>query len=149
MLGDNIKAARKNKSMTQEELAERLNVVRQTVSKWEKNLSVPDADLLEKLADILNVDVHVLLGAEKPQSETPSEDYLKYISEQLAKINEQEAYRMRIRKKIWTTIGIVLISILVTYILWYIFGKTVDINENTEIIPKGILGFINNSYFNV
>ena len=43
MLGDNIKAARKNKCMTQGELAERLNVVRQTVSKWEKNLSVPDA----------------------------------------------------------------------------------------------------------
>ena len=149
MLGDNIKTARKNKCMTQEELAERLNVVRQTVSKWEKNLSVPDADLLEKLADILNVDVHILLGAEKSQVETPSEDYLKYISEQLAKINEQEAYRMRTRKKIWTTIGIILISILVIYILWYIFGKTVDINEGTEIIPKGVVGFINDSHFSV
>ena len=149
MLGDNIKTARKNKCMTQEELAERLNVVRQTVSKWEKNLSVPDADLLEKLADILNVDVHILLGAEKPQVETPSEDYLKYISEQLAKINEQEAYIMRTRKKIWTTIGIILLSILVIYILWYIFGKTVDINEGTEIIPKGVVGFINDSHFSV
>ena len=145
MLGDNIKAARKNKCMTQEELAERLHVVRQTVSKWEKNLSVPDADLLEKLADILNVDVHVLLGVEKSKNETPSEDYLKYISQQLAKINEQEAYRMRTRKKIWTTIGITLISILVIYILWYLFGKTVDINENTEIIPKAVVGFINTS----
>lgn len=149
MLGDNIKTARKNKCMTQEELAERLNVVRQTVSKWEKNLSVPDADLLEKLADILNVDVHILLGAERPQVETPSEDYLKYISEQLAKINEQEAYRMRTRKKIWTTIGIILLSILVIYILWYIFGKTVDINEGTEIIPKEVVGLIDNYYFSV
>ena len=149
MLGDNIKTARKNKCMTQEELAERLNVVRQTVSKWEKNLSVPDADLLEKLADILNVDVHILLGAEKPQVETPSEDYLKYISEQLAKINEQEAYRMRTRKKIWTTIVIIPLSILVIYILWYIFGKTVDINEGTEIIPKEVVGLIDNYYFSV
>ena len=149
MLGDNIKTARKNKCMTQEELAERLNVVRQTVSKWEKNLSVPDADLLEKLADILNVDVHILLGAEKPQVETPSEDYLKYISEQLAKINEQEAYRMRTRKKIWTTIGIILLSILVIYVLWYIFGKTVDINEGTEIISKEVVGLIDNYYFSV
>ena len=145
MLGDNIKAARKNKCMTQEELAERLHVVRQTVSKWEKNLSVPDADLLEKLADILNVDVHVLLGAEKSKNETPSEDHLKYISQQLAKINEQEAYSMRTRKKIWTTIGITLISILVIYILWYLFGKTVDINKNTETIPKAVVGFINTS----
>ena len=101
------------------------------------------------MADILNVDVHILLGAEKPQVETPSEDYLKYISEQLAKINEQEAYRMRTRKKIWTTIGIILISILVIYILWYIFGKTVDINEGTEIIPKEVVGLIDNYYFSV
>ena len=142
MLGDNIRIARKNKGMTQEELAERLNVVRQTVSKWEKNLSVPDADLLEKLANTLNVDVHVLLGCEESKCELTSEDYIKHISEQLAQINEEEAARMRAHKKIWTTIGIILISILVLYILWYIFGKTVDINENAEIIPKGIAGYI-------
>lgn len=137
MLGDNIKTARKNKGMTQEELAERLNVVRQTVSKWEMNLSVPDADLLEKLADVLNVDVHVLLGVEKPKCEVPSEDYLKYISEQLAKINEHEAYRMRTFKRICAIIGLILLSILILYVLWYVFGKTVDINESTEIISKG------------
>ena len=51
MLQDNIKEFRKHKGMTQEELAARLNVVRQTVSKWEKGQSVPDADLLQKLAE--------------------------------------------------------------------------------------------------
>ena len=55
MFQDNLKALRKEKGITQEELAARLNVVRQTVSKWEKGLSVPDSDLLIKLAEILDV----------------------------------------------------------------------------------------------
>ena len=55
MLQDNIRNIRKDRGLTQEELAIRLNVVRQTVSKWEKGLSVPDADMLQKLADILEV----------------------------------------------------------------------------------------------
>ena len=48
MLQENIKVFRKERGLTQEELAIRLNVVRQTVSKWEKGLSVPDAELLQK-----------------------------------------------------------------------------------------------------
>ena len=145
MIGDNIKAARKNKCMTQEELAERLNVVRQTVSKWEKNLSVPDADLLEKLADILNIDANVLLEGEESKHEMPSEEHLNQITEQLDKINKQEESRMKTHKKIWNIIGIALISILIIYILWYLFGKTMNINENTETIPKDVVGFINDN----
>ena len=64
MLSDKIKAYRKSKGFTQEELAIRLNIVRQTVSKWEKGISVPDAENLQKLADVLEVDVRQLLGAE-------------------------------------------------------------------------------------
>lgn len=48
MFQDNLKALRKRKGITQEELATRLNIVRQTVSKWEKGLSVPDSELLDK-----------------------------------------------------------------------------------------------------
>ena len=47
MLSDNIKTLRKSKGLTQEELANRINVVRQTVSKWEKGYSVPDAEMLK------------------------------------------------------------------------------------------------------
>ena len=57
MLGENIKVLRKAKGLSQQELAERLHVVRQTVSKWEQGLSVPDADLLVRLADCLEVSV--------------------------------------------------------------------------------------------
>lgn len=58
------KTLRKQKGFSQEELATRLHVVRQTISKWEKNLSVPDADTLIRLAEILEVYVSELLGTE-------------------------------------------------------------------------------------
>ena len=63
MLNENLKQLRKSKGLSQEELAIRLNVVRQTISKWEKGLSVPDADMLIKIADIFEVSVSELLGA--------------------------------------------------------------------------------------
>ncbi len=64
MLNENLKRLRKNKGLTQEQFALQLNVVRQTVSKWEQGLSVPDAEMLMKIADILNVSVSDLLGEE-------------------------------------------------------------------------------------
>lgn len=77
MLKENIKAIRKAKGLSQEELAQKLNVVRQTVSKWEQGLSVPDADLLIAISEILETPVGTLLGetadgakviAEKPEA---------------------------------------------------------------------------------
>lgn len=138
MLGDNIKCARNNKRMTQEELAIRLNVVRQTVSKWEKNLSVPDADLLEKMADILEVDVYALLGNQETSCDKKSaEERLEFIAQQLAKINEREAQKIQNRRKIWATVGIILASAMMLTLLWYVFGKTVGINESVnEVFPR-------------
>lgn len=52
MINENIKKYRKQKGMSQEEMALRLNVVRQTVSKWETGLSVPDADILMRIAEL-------------------------------------------------------------------------------------------------
>ena len=66
MLSENIRAARKAKGLSQQELALKLNVVRQTVSKWEQNLSVPDADMLLALSRALNTPVSVLLGDAAP-----------------------------------------------------------------------------------
>lgn len=62
MLKDNIKNLRKEKGLSQEELAIKLNVVRQTVSKWERGLSVPDSSMLISLAEELGTSVNVLLG---------------------------------------------------------------------------------------
>ena len=103
MLQENIKAFRKDRGLTQEELAIRVNVVRQTVSKWEKGLSVPDADTLQKIAEILEVSVSQLLGRE----EEPEKDRNE-VAEQLSRINEQLAIRNRRSKRIWVIVGLVL-----------------------------------------
>lgn len=94
MFQDNLKALRKKKGITQEELAARLNVVRQTVSKWEKGLSVPDAELLIKLAEILEVPVSRLLGSKIEAEEQPDA-----LAEQLSRINEQLAIKKQAGKK--------------------------------------------------
>lgn len=71
MLGENIRALRKARSLSQQELAERLHVVRQTVSKWEQGLSVPNADMLVRLAECLEVSVEELLGAPLQSRKAP------------------------------------------------------------------------------
>ena len=102
MLQENIKNFRKERGLTQEELAIRVNVVRQTVSKWEKGQSVPDAELLQKIAEVLEVTVSQLLGQEKEM------EHRNEIAEQLSRINEQLAIKNRRAKRIWTTVGVVL-----------------------------------------
>ena len=57
MLKDNLKTLRKNKGLSQEELSIKLHVVRQTVSKWESGLSVPDAEMLMTISEIFETPV--------------------------------------------------------------------------------------------
>lgn len=112
MFHENLKTMRKAKGYTQEELAIKLNVVRQTVSKWEKGLSVPDADVLCKIADVLDTDVSTLLGGEIVEETDKSA-----VAQQLAKISEQLAMKNQHSKKIWKVVCIILFVILVFYIL--------------------------------
>lgn len=111
MLQENIKNFRKERGLTQEELAIRVNVVRQTVSKWEKGQSVPDADLLQKIAEVLEISVSQLLGEEKEMEQRNE------IAEQLSRINEQLAIRNRRSKRIWTAVCLVLISCILASVL--------------------------------
>lgn len=68
MLSENIKTIRKSKGLSQEELAVKLNVVRQTISKWEQGLSVPDADMLISISEALETPVSTLLGENAPEA---------------------------------------------------------------------------------
>lgn len=105
MLSENIKAFRKSKGLSQQELAVKLNIVRQTVSKWEQGLSVPDADLLIALSQALETPVSTLLGETVMESEA---DRLQAISEKLEVINLQLAQRKTMRRAIirWLLISI-------------------------------------------
>ena len=96
MLSENIKEIRKSKGLSQEELAIKLNVVRQTVSKWENGLSVPDSDMLISISEVLETPVSILLGETVAK---PQPDDLKVISEKLEVINLQLAKRKTTRQK--------------------------------------------------
>ena len=96
MLNENIKAIRKSKGLSQEELAVMLHVVRQTISKWEQGLSVPDSDMLISISEVLETPVSTLLGETVT---APKADDLKAISEKLEIINLQLAQRKTTRRK--------------------------------------------------
>lgn len=98
MLSDNIKILRKKKGYSQETLAEQLHVVRQTISKWEKGISVPDAVMLDRMAELFEVPVSVLLGGGLEVEEEPSE--LNEIAQQLAVLNDQLVQQAVRRRKV-------------------------------------------------
>ncbi len=123
MLSENIKAIRKSKGLSQQELAVKLNVVRQTVSKWEQGLSVPDSDMLISISEALETPVSTLLG--ETVTETKA-DSLKAISEKLEVINLQLAHRKTARRKI---------------ILWLLISLCAVI-----VIIFAALGFLNSPY---
>ena len=97
MLSKNIKAIRKSKGLSQQELAVKLNVVRQTISKWENRSSVPDSEMLISLSEALETPVSTLLG--ETVAEAAAED-LKAISEKLEIINLQLARKKVTRRKV-------------------------------------------------
>lgn len=121
MIEENIRRLRKNAKMSQEDLAEKLSVVRQTVSKWERGLSVPDAEMVIKIAALFEVPVSELLGMEtssavtvnsgKKQSiressgsETPSaaaasDVSIRELTEKLAQLNEQLAEKNKAERR--------------------------------------------------
>lgn len=127
MFGENLKTLRKQKGFSQEELATRLHVVRQTISKWEKNLSVPDADTLIRLAEILEVSVSELLGA-KIENENTAGD----VAEQLSRINEQLAIKNRRSRRIWKIVAIILAAIFLINIFIAVFFSVPTLNESIQ-----------------
>ena len=129
MFGENLKKIRKTKGYTQEELAIKIHVVRQTISKWEKGLSVPDADTLSKLADVLEINVSELLGSEIKEETDKNE-----IAKQLAKISEQLAVKNRRHKRIWKVIGAILLAVIVANMLLVVFGTVTYNEKDTENI---------------
>lgn len=113
MLSENIKAVRKSKGLSQEELAVKLNVVRQTISKWEQGLSVPDADMLISLSEALETSVSALLG--EPVAEAKADD-LKAIAEKLEVINLQLARQKAARRKAlrWLLIALCAVTVIIS-----------------------------------
>lgn len=143
MLKDNIKSKRKSKGLSQEELAVKLNVVRQTISKWEQGLSVPDSEMLILLSEALETPVSTLLG--ENVSETEADD-LKAISEKLEIINLQLLQRKTVRRKMmhWTLISLCAIIIIIFVSLILLNSPYFDWNYNNP--ESAVLGVAFHSF---
>ena len=115
MLSENIKAIRTEKGLSQSEVADRLHVVRQTVSKWEKGLSVPDAEMLIQLSKVLETPVSTLLDESKIESET---DDLKTLAKELELINFTLAQKKAVQRKLiygalFTLCAVLIVTLIV------------------------------------
>ena len=144
MLKDNIKSLRKQKGLSQEELSIKLNVVRQTISKWEQGLSVPDSEMLISISEVFDTPVSTLLGETISED---SSDNLKEISEKLEIINLQLAERKESKRKFWHWFFIVLCILLVLiFISLVTLGNTYmewDYNDpESAVLGVGIHSFV-------
>lgn len=115
MLGENIKRFRLEKNLSQEDLAQKLNVVRQTVSKWEKGQSFPDSQSLKALAEILDTDLSSLLDIENKNDEAD-------LKEILEKINQELHIKNQRRERIWKIIGRFFLAIVIIFFLLIILN---------------------------
>ena len=119
MLNEIIKVSRRSKGLSQQELAVKLNVVRQTISKWEQGLSVPDSDLLIALSEALETPVSTLLGETVTESEA---DEVKALAEKLEVINLQFARIKALRRSalhwglIAVRVGILAVAVILAMV---------------------------------
>ena len=143
MLNENIRAVRKSKGLSQQELAVKLNVVRQTVSKWEQGLSVPDSDLLIALSEALETPVSTLLGESIPE---PEADQLTAISEKLEVINLQLAQITCSRRKILHWLFIVFSAAVVALLALLLLLNSPYQNWDYSDPETAVLGTIYHSF---
>ena len=143
MLKENIKQVRKSRGLSQEELAIKLNVVRQTVSKWEQGLSVPDSELLVKISEILETPVSTLLGENIEEAKVND---LKVISEKLEIINLQLLQRKHTRRKWihWILISLCIIILLIFAVLFLLNSPYFSWDYNEP--ENAVLGVIFHSF---
>lgn len=140
MLNENLKQLRKSKGLTQEEFALQLNVVRQTISKWEKGLSVPDSEMLIKISEHFEVSVATLLG--KTIEPIENENSIEIISDKLALINEQLAKNAERKRRLIRSFSFVGIAMVVCFLLWQVVAmiRLYTLSFSSENASTTIIG---------
>ena len=107
-IGKFIAEQRKNKGLTQEELAEKLGITKNAVSKWERGLCLMDMSLLKPLSDILEVSINEILAGEKIEEK----DIEKKSEENIIKLTEL----VNLKSMKYGIIGMVLFSVILMII---------------------------------
>ena len=138
MLSENIKHYRKEKGISQEELALKLNVVRQTVSKWEQNLSVPDSEMLIKISEVFEVPVSKLLGESIAETDTKSE--LEKISQKLENLNSMMAEKNNKSRRVWLII--IAVCLVITSVILIVFSVLFLIQLIYAVSPASSVAII-------
>ena len=129
-IGKTIASLRKAKGMTQNELAEKMNVTDKAVSKWERDLSCPDINTISKLADILDVSVEELLKAKKKENSNTAKmkDLINLIFKAVALAMGIAVVVLNILNQIDIKSSIIMLGIGITCIAIYLL----DNKENTN-----------------
>jgi len=140
MLSENIAALRKKQGMSQQSLADAVFVTRQTISKWEKNLSVPDADMLLRLADALDTTVQALLGQMEEDTAPPPSD----IAAALTRINDQLAIQNRRRARVWKAFAwifgvFVAFNVLLLALGYAGYARTGEVEAQVTTVEESML----------
>lgn len=143
MLKENIKSIRKSRGLSQEELAIKLNVVRQTISKWEQGLSVPDSEMLISISEVFETPVSTLLGENISESKV---DDLKAISEKLEIINLQLLQRKIRRRKMINWMLILLCASVIISFISLILLESSYLNWNYNNPEYAVLGVVYHSF---
>lgn len=143
MLNENIKIIRKSKGLSQEELAVKLNVVRQTISKWEQGLSVPDSDMLIAISEVFETPVSALLGETIAEAKV---DDLKAISEKLEIINLQLAKRKNARRTLIHWLLITLSAVIIIIFAFLIVSDSPYLGWNYSDPETAVLGVAFHSF---
>ena len=128
-IGETIASLRKQKGMTQNELAEKMNVTDKAVSKWERDLSCPDINTISKLADILDVSVEELLKAKKKEnSNTKMKDLINLILKAVALAMGIAVIVLNILNQIDVKSSIIMLGIGIVSIAIYLLDNKENIN---------------------
>ena len=139
MLHENLKRIRKSKGLSQGELAIKINVVRQTISKWEQGLSVPDSEMLLKISEALDTPVSVLLGG--AVTEESAENDLQIMASKLELLNEQYANNCEHRRKYRRFIFIIIALISAGTLLSNAVALIYELYANaSNTMDAGIIG---------
>ena len=136
MFSENLKILRKQKGLTQEALAIKLHITRQTISKWEKGLSVPDAEQLVHLAEVLEVPITQLLGQKVADTTNENEvaEYLAQIAEQLAIKNRRT--KLIVKIVVGILVAFVIANLLMVLMSFSSFYEITDSSEESIIVSE-------------
>ena len=136
MFSENLKILRKQKGLTQEALAIKLHITRQTISKWEKGLSVPDAEQLVRLAEVLEVPIAQLLGQKVADTTNENEvtEYLAQIAEQLAIKNRRT--KLIVKIVVGILVAFVIANLLMVLMSFSSFYEITDISEESIVVNE-------------